>query len=537
MKNQLFSFLLTILLCMTGATAFAYDIEVKNDYGVTIYYSWANNKTELAVSNNRFGAYSGDIVIPGSVTYDGNNYSVTSIVANAFYDCSGMTSITIPNSVTNIGDQAFRGCSSLTSVTIPNSVMSIGNFSFCNCSGLTSITIPDGVTNFGLGAFVNCSKINIVKVSVTDYLSFCNNKVLGSINSNIGKPVLLIDGEGAEIKEYVVPKGVTSIGSSAFRNCGGLTSITISNDVTSIGDNSFYGCNGLTSITIPGSVTSIGTSAFGECSNINTVKVSVSDYSSFCNNKVLDCIYSSIRKQVLLIDSEGAEIKEYVVPEGVTSIGSSAFRNCGGLTSVTISNDVTSIGDNAFRGCISLSSVTIGYRVKSIGKSVFNSCNSLWDVYCWAEIVPNTQSDAFQSSYIEYATLYVPATSIEDYKVSAPWKNFKSIVELSGEDISDKPKCATPTIIVMGNKIRFECETPGAEFESTLTTEENFTGNEVVMDNDEITYTLTVYATAPDYARSKPAKVSFTIDKCDVNNDSTVDVADIATIISKMAEK
>ena len=117
----------------------------------------------------------------------------------AFWYCSGLTSVTIPNSVTSIGNYAFADCSGLTSVTIPNSVTSIGNYAFADCSGLTSVTIPNSVT---------------------------------------------------------------SIGNYAFWYCSGLTSITIPNSVTSIGEGAFYGCSGLTSVTIPNSVTSIGERAF-----------------------------------------------------------------------------------------------------------------------------------------------------------------------------------------------------------------------------------------------------------------------------------
>jgi hypothetical protein len=225
---------------------------------------------------------------------------------------------------------------------------------FYNCSRLTSVTIGNSVTSIGKDAFSGCSRINDVRVPVSDYATFCENTVIGLISSRIGKPVQLIDGEGAEIKEYVVPEGVTTIGSSAFKNCGGLTSVTIPSDVRSIGNYAFSGCSG-----------------------INEVKVPVTDYATFCENKALGCIYSSLGMPVKLIDGEGAEIREYVVPEGVVTISNCAFTNCSSLTSVTIPNSVTSLGNSAFSGCSGLISVTIPNGVTSIGECAFSDCSGL----------------------------------------------------------------------------------------------------------------------------------------------------------------
>ena len=154
--------------------------------------------------------------------------SVESIGFWAFSGCSGLTSITIPESVKSIGWEAFRGCSGLTSITIPNSVTSIEKSTFFGCSGLTSITIPESVTSIGSYAFDGCSGLTSI----------------------------------------IIPDGVTSIGDYAFRDCSGLTSIIIPDGVTSIGSYTFQGCSGLTNITIPESVTSIGGFAFDGCSRL-----------------------------------------------------------------------------------------------------------------------------------------------------------------------------------------------------------------------------------------------------------------------------
>lgn len=147
MKKHSITFLLTILMSMMGVHTFAHDIEVVNADGVTIYYNYINNNTELAVSY-RSGYYSneytGNVVIPESVTYNGTTYSVTSIGYEAFKDCSGLTSITIPNSVTRIGSCAFLNCSGLTSVTI---VMLVKLRSFLNAYSAIP-TVPSSNTIF-----------------------------------------------------------------------------------------------------------------------------------------------------------------------------------------------------------------------------------------------------------------------------------------------------------------------------------------------------------------------------------------------------
>ena len=236
---------------------------------------------------------------------------VTAIEERAFYKCTKLTSITIPNSVTSIGEYAFKGCSDLTSVslgnsvtrirvgafagsgltsvTIPNSVTSIESAAFDGCSGLTSIKIPNSVTYIGAGVFWGCKSITSIVVnkgnSVYDSRNNCNaiietstnELVLGCKTTKIPNSVTSIGGTAfygcSGLTSIEIPNSVTSIGSGAFYDCFGLTSVTIPNSVTSIGYGAFEGCDGLTSVTIPNSVTSIGTGAFYKCTNLKEVYV------------------------------------------------------------------------------------------------------------------------------------------------------------------------------------------------------------------------------------------------------------------------
>ena len=335
-----------------------------------------------------------DVIIPATVMHEGKEYTVNKISDNAFMNCRIMTSVSIPRSVTSIGNYAFSGCASLTSITIPKSVTTIGESAFYGCSKLSSVKIPNSVTTIGESAFSGCSK-------------------LSSVN---------------------IPNSVTTIGESAFQGCSKLSSVTIPNTITNIESYTFSGCSSLSSVNIPNSVTSIGYSAFSSCKGLATVTIPNSvtsignDAFSNCTGLTSVNIPSSV---IYLSGFSGCTgLTSITIPNSVTSINGSAFRNCTGLTSITIPNSVTWIYDYAFSGCSELKSVTIGNNVKSISSGAFADCPELTDVYCNAENIPSTNVDAFEGSYIEYATLHVPKGCIGTYKDVKPWKNFKSIVEI-----------------------------------------------------------------------------------------------------------
>lgn len=524
--------------------------------------------------------YSGDAVIPETVTYNDVTYSVTTIRKNAFTGCS-LNSIEIPSSITKICQEAFYN-GKATSVKIKDlaawcninfesdfktNPLSTASHLFLNDEEIHDLVIPEGVKAINGHAFYYFSGLTSVKIpsSVTSIGTECFAYCLGIKTIEIG--------------DNTSQEAATVLGGRAFYKCDNLNSVILGNNIVEIGRNAFDGCKSLQSIVIPNSVKTIGSHAFVGCESLESVQLSENlksiEWASFSS------CYS---------------LKSITIPDGVEFLGESAFGNCKNLTKVKLPSNLKKIDwcvfqyctnltsidipDNtqtiyicAFDGCTNLKTVTLGKSVNNIQNGAFANCPALEDIYCKAKTPPTCYTaynnlyaktmDVFYDSYIEHATLYAPAKSIETYKTTEPWSKFKTFVPIiipehtltymvdgevyktysieEDEEIIAEPepvregfvfsgwseipetmpahdvtvtgtfvavpKCATPTIKYEKGQLSFTCDTEGAEFVSEIT-DADVTQHHSATISLTATYNISVYAQVPNHAPSDIARAT-----------------------------
>ncbi len=443
------------MMLIVGLSANAYDFEVGG-----LYYTITspNEPCEVAVTSGDV-KYSGNVVIPESVTYNEIEYSVTSIGSNAFLQCVDLTSLEIPELISSISEYSFQGCNSLlkvvwnakscvdfsyaspfdtgsygwgsssnitsfefgetvehipaflcygmtnlAEVTIPNSVTSVGQYAFYN-TGITSIEIPNSITTIGGSAFANCSSLtNIVwnPVNMTDF------------NRNSAPFVNL-----SAVTSFEFGETVEHIPAYLCYGMANLTEVSIPNSVTSIGQYAFYR-TGITSIEIPTSITSIGNSTFAECSSLTNVVWNPVNMTDFNYDSAPFAYLSTITSFEFGETVEHipaylcygmANLAEVSIPNSVTSIGKYAFYSTG-ITSIEIPSSITSIGQYAFSNT-GITSVEIPSSITSIGNSAFANCSSLnsvvWNPVNMADFASSSNAPFNSSS----ATSFVFGETVE----------------------------------------------------------------------------------------------------------------------------
>jgi len=335
--------------------------------------------------------YSGDIEIPSEVIYNEESYKVTAVGDVAFAGCTGVTSVSIPNSVTSVGANAFSGTAWYNNQ--PDGLLYLDNWliGYKGDKPTGELNIAEGTKGIAAKAFSGCSDLS--SVTIPSSVKFIGDNTFSGCSG---------------LTSIDIPNSVTSIGASAFYNCTGLKSVEL--HIKTIGS-WFYGCSAIETITIGSEVESIEDNVFKSFSNIQ--RINISDVSKWCRIALNSSFfpytetdkfgetYSRSRTYQLYLN--GKEITNLVIPDDVESIGSYIFSYCSSLTSVTIGSGVTNIGNYAFDGC-----------------------QNLTDVYLQSENAPEIGSNAFP--YNQNVTLHVPNASY----LKQPWVSFGTIVPSSG---------------------------------------------------------------------------------------------------------
>ncbi len=435
--------------------------------------------------------YTGDIVIPETIKVDNETYRVTGIHNSAFANCSGLTSITIPNSVTHIGNSAFKGCSSLVSITIPENVTKLASSAFWDCSNLTSITWnAKNCADFS-GGIYNSSSFYEIRSQITSF----------TFGDNVQHIPAFLCREMTNLTSVTLPENITSVGRSVFYGCSSLTEPVYNKNVfaflppTHVGEyiipdgikmiagTAIAGCSNLTSITIPESVTTVGDRAFTECSNLTDIVWNAKNCTSAPFSNIASQITSfTFGEDVISIPAalcqNMSKLTAITIPNSVTEIGYSVFSGCSSLTApvynanifafmptnysgvYTIPDSIYTIAGGAFEYCSNLTAVTIPNSMTSIGEAAFANCTGLVELMALPTTPPTTAANAFSGVPIG-ADVKVPCGTALAYRTSTGWTNFNYITEtfaykfeVSSQDettglvqILQQPSCDLPAII------------------------------------------------------------------------------------------
>lgn len=447
MKKLLRISLFIVAFLLPSITLLAHDFEVDG-----IYYN-ITSSTDMTVAvtfkggsyNHYSNEYLGNVTIPKAVAYSGNTYSVTSIGVDAFYECTGLTEVTIPESVTSIGDYAFQDCRGLISVTIPNSVTIIGRETFSNCRGLTSVTIGNSVTSIGYSAFYKCTSLKeVIIVDGTEILTLADNLSTQGLFYNCPIEKLYLGrelnysnvpfGANTKLKFVEIGNNVVSLGLNIFGNTPEIRNLKINDGATAISikcsfgtslDSVYVGRSGLNlagqkrvkHITI-GKNVKIEAGMFANCDSIKSMTLpfpgagTAQTTSNF--GELFGTDANSNMRAVTQYFEDGTNktyylptgLEELVLTEGCEMIPYGGLYNCNMIKTLTLPTTLYMVGDKALYGCA-----------------------KMIDIYCKGADPAVAYDSSFDGMRLTSCILHVPYNSSERYKISDGWKRFYYVEE------------------------------------------------------------------------------------------------------------
>ena len=308
-----------------------YDFEANGIY----YIITGPNTASVTYKDRNYNSYSGTVNVPSTVTHDGTTYTVTAVGQAAFYKCTELYSVTLPNTVTALGYASFANCSIMSSVNIPSGLTSFGELCFQSCAALTSISIPSGVTSIPRQCFLGCTSLD----------------------------------------QVTIPGSVKEIGHFAFYNCSSMSSLNIQNGVETILNNAFEACSSLQAVVIPASVSTISGNVFSFCTSMEAIMV---DNENMHYRSQYGVLFNA--DMDTLISFPNMSTTNYSVPASVKVIGYNSFISCTNLNLVMLPEGVTTIETGAFAYCENLISFQIPSSVSQIGPRALSSCLALTSI-------------------------------------------------------------------------------------------------------------------------------------------------------------
>ena len=344
------------IVVVCSLTATAYDFMVDG-----IYYNIIG-ENEVEVTYNDSVKYQGEVIVPATVTQDGVVYHVTMVGRKAFYECSELTLVGLPEGVTRIDEMAFEGCRNLEYMEFPNSLVSIGRWAFNYCYKIRTLNITRNVTDIAYNVFAHFSGMEYYTCSALNP----KYKAVDGILYTKDMTTVVAYPQADPSTSYVIPSTVTTLGDYCLHNCDSLREIIIPESVTKLGMNIFSHSDNIEYIYIPDGVTSMGVTVFGNCRKLKHVHLPAN----------ADSILSSFFYYCM-------SLEDLTIPRNVKYIGTYSFSDCRNLKSITFEEGscLDLIDLRSFERCYALESFDMPNSVTALGGQIFGYCNSLKSVH------------------------------------------------------------------------------------------------------------------------------------------------------------